>query len=175
MGGLRHRPQPVTPAPQQISIPATAAVWGPGKPLPLCRGHRGQRPGRSGSKAEAGFEQAPGDGDLMMQNLMTRSLWGGGASLGGRGGGGQSSSQLSAPGSPAKAGAASPQGPGLSLALREVEGHSLPACSPWDLNWEPGPVPQHLCDLPLLICYMGQGSMSEGSCEAWQEPIVSRQ
>lgn len=32
LGGLRHRPWTAIPAPQQTSIPATAAVWGPGSP-----------------------------------------------------------------------------------------------------------------------------------------------
>lgn len=72
-------PQPVLLAPQQIGIPATAAAWGPGSPCHCAEGtgdKGGQRPARSGGKAEAGCEQAPGDGDLMMQNLMTQSLWG---------------------------------------------------------------------------------------------------
>lgn len=117
VGGLRHRPQPVTLAPELTSIPATAAVWGPGKPLPLCRGHRGQRPAGSGSKTKAGCEQAPGDGDLMMQNLMTRSLWGGGTSLGGRGGGGRFSHQLSTPGFAAKARGSFPTGARSELGI----------------------------------------------------------
>lgn len=101
----------------------------------------------------------------MMQNLMTQSLWGGVVSLRG---GGRSSRQLSAPGLVAKAGAAAPWGPGLSLALGDTEEAGSFSLQSPGLNLGLGPGPQHLRDLSLLICRMGQGSAWEGSCEAWQ-------
>lgn len=96
---------------------------------------------------------------------------GGVTSLGGgreRRGGGQSSSQLSALGFDARAGAASLQGPSQSLALREAEVAGPSGLQSPGLNMELGPAPQHLHDLSLLICQMSLGSTLEGSCEAWQ-------
>lgn len=96
---------------------------------------------------------------------------GGGTSLGGgreRGGGGQSRSQLSALGFDARAGEASLQGPGQSLALREAEVAGPSGLQSPGLNLGLGPAPQHLRDLSLLICRMSPGSTLEGSCEAWQ-------
>lgn len=94
-----------------------------------------------------------------------------GTSLGGgreRGGGGQSRSQLSALGFDARAGEASLQGPGQSLALREAEVAGPSGLQSPSLNLGLGPAPQHLRDLSLLICRMSPGSTLEGSCEAWQ-------
>lgn len=92
-------------------------------------------------------------------------------SLGGgreRGGGRRSSSRLSALGFDARAGAASLQGPGQSLALREAEVAGPSGLQSPGLNLRLGPAAQHLHDLSLLICQMSPGSSLEGSCEAWQ-------
>lgn len=79
--GWAHTQAPAShPGPTANQHPSHSSCLGPWEPLPLCRGHKGQRPGRSGGKAEAGCEQAPGDRDLMMQSLMTQSR-GGGAPL----------------------------------------------------------------------------------------------
>lgn len=160
------------PGPTANQHPVRSSCLGPREPLPLCRGHWGQRPGGSGGKAGAGCEQAPADADLMTQDLMTWSLWGG-ASLGG--GGGRSSHQLSASGFTAKAGAAAPQSPGLSLQLGEAEVAGPPGLQSSGLNWWLGFPRQLPHDLSLLICQVGQRSTSEGSCAAWQEPTASGQ
>lgn len=100
----------------------------------------------------------------MTQNLMTQSLWGGGASLGG---GGRSSHQLSPPGFAARARAAASQSPGLSLALGEAEVAGPPGMKSPGLNAGLGPAPRHL-QISVSSSVMGQGTTLEGSCETWQ-------
>lgn len=62
VGGLTHRPQPVTLAPLQTSIPATAAVWGPGSPCHCAEGTRDKGLGGQGVRPRLAVNRLLGTG-----------------------------------------------------------------------------------------------------------------
>lgn len=158
------RPQPVLPAPQQISVLATAAAWGPGSPCHCAEGTGDKGLRGQGVRPRLAVNRRLGMG---LNDAKLNDPESVGSGLPWRRRGVQppavcSTDLLPRLGQlPHRVQVRAWHWGGRGSRASRPNSVPRPAFGAW-------PSPRHLSNLSLIICQMSPGSTLEGSCEAWQ-------